>query len=454
VGRQERGDLGLITILMDVDHFKKLNDEFGHAVGDGVLKDVVVVLQDIVGPRGMVARYGGEEFCVVMERARVDEGVRMAERIRSAIHELLEHPYRVTASFGVSGSQLGAKSLQAQLQQSDQGLYAAKRAGRNAVRCWSVQLERETRDIERRAVERQNQTPIEDHPISYHAVVALCAAVAHRNPSLAAHCQRVAEMAAAVGRGLLSIDSLYVLEIAAMLHEVGMIGQYSEAMSGRDRSQWTSERLVKMQQRNRIGLEIIRSSMHSQPLIDMLQFQWQVYGKASEVGLQPEEIPLGARILAVVNTYDDMTSPERGTPMTHPAACERLRQMAGRELDPMIVERFIDLGVGWRHSGRIEKTSIDGRLAVILGYQMERLLHSYSERNAPLLKTRLQSLSQIAHAIDLPPMKHLVLELSNEVDRKAISDWQSLLPMVEDLLELGMMIQREFLRSDRVFCET
>ena len=448
------GDFGLVTIMMDVDHFKKLNDQHGHATGDAVLKDVVRIVQDIVDTRGVAARYGGEEFCVAMERATLDEGIEMAEKIRAGIQGRLETPYHVTASIGVSSSIFGAKSLQSLIEQSDKGLYAAKHGGRNAVRCWSEQLERDAEEAERKKEEKLAQTDIEDHPISYHAVVALSAAIGHYDPRVAAHSHRVAEMAVNLGRGLMDVESLYVLEIACLLHDVGIIGQQSGRSTLGQARVWSDDYLRQMADRNRMGLEISKAALHSKELIEILQFQWLAFQSVSELNLQSSEIPLGARILAVVNAYDELTSELNESPLDHDSALVLIREMAGRELDPELVERFIASPLGWRPYGLSDESMIEDKQAVMLGYQLERVLNSFHARNPNTLKSRLQTLSQLAKSIDMPAMAVLVHELNAEAERKAISDWESLLPLIEDLVELCLMIQRSYLRSSRVCANT
>ncbi|GGJ27318.1 hypothetical protein GCM10008938_11770 [Deinococcus roseus] len=121
-------------ILLDIDHFKKINDQHGHNTGDDVLCEVARVLQDHVSDPHQVSRWGGEEFLVLLPQTTAPEGLRLAEKIRL---QLAEHDFpqvhQVTASFGVSDSQ-PAEPLRAWIQRADQALYQAKRTGRNQVR--------------------------------------------------------------------------------------------------------------------------------------------------------------------------------------------------------------------------------------------------------------------------------------------------------------------------------
>jgi diguanylate cyclase (GGDEF)-like protein/PAS domain S-box-containing protein len=120
-------------IMTDIDHFKSINDKYGHAMGDEVLRKVSKALLSSVDDGTLVCRYGGEEFCIVMPEADGDHGRDVAERLRTMI-EAIEFPNLcVTASFGVAASDQGAANPEELIEQADKGLYEAKRGGRNRV---------------------------------------------------------------------------------------------------------------------------------------------------------------------------------------------------------------------------------------------------------------------------------------------------------------------------------
>ena len=123
----------LSLILLDVDHFKQYNDQFGHPAGDAVLKQVAQVLGQTTRDCDFVARYGGEEFIIILPQADPDGAVRAAERCRLAL-EVAEWSFRpVTASFGTATLSLGSTSGPDLIAAADQALYAAKFNGRNQV---------------------------------------------------------------------------------------------------------------------------------------------------------------------------------------------------------------------------------------------------------------------------------------------------------------------------------
>ena len=443
--QRNQGDRGIITIMMDVDHFKKLNDQHGHAAGDSVLKDLVKTVQMLIGNSATLARYGGEEFCVTMDSATVEEGVAMAERIRAGIQEHLANPYKVTASIGVSSSIFGAPNLQAQIEQSDRGLYAAKHGGRNAVCCWSLQMELDAIEAERKKATAISSIDIEEHPISYHSVVTLNSAMSHRVPEIAAHSHRVAEMSVELARGLMAVGQLYSLEIAAMLHDIGIVGTADTESIALLHTRNPEHRTV-MANHVQLGTEIARTAFHSTDLIDILRYQNAPYAGGNE-SVSGEDIPLGSRIIAIINAYDSMTSNLASSPCSHEEAVQELRKHSGTLYDPALVEKFSDSPMGWRPTGLLPDTDMNDQHAIMIGYQLERVIHSFDSRNPLVLKSRLQTLQDIAKTIDMPQIAAIIHELASEADRKAVADWDSLLPMLQDLIDLCLMIQRAYLRS-------
>ncbi|MBO9534535.1 MAG: GGDEF domain-containing protein [Solirubrobacteraceae bacterium] len=127
-----RGHGSLGVLMIDVDHFKKLNDTHGHQVGDEVLKHVAKVLDSELRAGDMVARYGGEEFTVVMPGAQGVEAKGAAERLRCAI-ELAAGPVDVTVSVGVAWAPLHGTSRVDLVASADAALYEAKQRGRNCT---------------------------------------------------------------------------------------------------------------------------------------------------------------------------------------------------------------------------------------------------------------------------------------------------------------------------------
>ncbi len=141
----------LSCIMVDIDRFKSVNDRFGHAVGDKVIKFLAAVLTEHSRPVDLVGRFGGEEFVVVLPDADMDIACSVAERMREAVQEGrgLEsvHALRITSSFGVSTLTAGVRTTSELVDQADKALYFAKENGRNRVVCWSGSLENQCPEV-------------------------------------------------------------------------------------------------------------------------------------------------------------------------------------------------------------------------------------------------------------------------------------------------------------------
>ncbi|HVR52119.1 MAG TPA: GGDEF domain-containing protein [Pseudorhodoferax sp.] len=134
-GRWQRYGHGFALLMVDVDCFKQINDQHGHAAGDRVLVQLVQALAHALRTVDRLGRYGGEEFLVLLPETGMDEARRVAERMRQAVAQRAATPAvpACTVSIGVAGVQRGDASLDAVLARADAALYEAKRLGRNRV---------------------------------------------------------------------------------------------------------------------------------------------------------------------------------------------------------------------------------------------------------------------------------------------------------------------------------
>lgn len=126
-------------ILFDIDHFKRINDTFGHVAGDQVLMAIGETVKDMIRPYDLAARIGGEEFCIVLPKTDLNEAFNIAERLRSSFESLNISDISdqaITCSFGVSPF-LAHMKLTDVLKQADSALYEAKAAGRNRVMAYT-----------------------------------------------------------------------------------------------------------------------------------------------------------------------------------------------------------------------------------------------------------------------------------------------------------------------------
>jgi diguanylate cyclase (GGDEF)-like protein len=136
IPRARRHERPLTLLMLDIDHFKGINDNFGHLAGDYVLKELATALKSRLRPDDVISRYGGEEFAIVLPETPNEGGTKIAEELR---HLIEEHAFtfeteeiKVTVSIGVAQLAEGLDEL-AFIKAADDRLYAAKRGGRNRV---------------------------------------------------------------------------------------------------------------------------------------------------------------------------------------------------------------------------------------------------------------------------------------------------------------------------------
>jgi two-component system cell cycle response regulator len=126
-------------LIIDIDHFKSVNDTYGHDAGDEVLKEFANRISANIRGIDLACRYGGEEFVVVMPDTDMQLAMSVAERLRGSVEKSLfsiscaPHKLAITVSIGIAGSQGSKDTAQALLRRADQALYCAKREGRNRV---------------------------------------------------------------------------------------------------------------------------------------------------------------------------------------------------------------------------------------------------------------------------------------------------------------------------------
>lgn len=135
--RAERYQSALSISIIDVDHFKKINDTYGHMVGDGVLKEVAILLRDGIRSPDVVGRYGGEEFLILLPNSNLhaaeEQAARLCTQMREKILSIKGQEINVTFSIGTTQFKLGEDTWDTLLKRADNAMYEAKHKGRD---CW------------------------------------------------------------------------------------------------------------------------------------------------------------------------------------------------------------------------------------------------------------------------------------------------------------------------------
>ena len=325
----------LNIVMVDIDHFKSINDNYGHSVGDDVIKGVSQVLLNITGDDGVVCRYGGEEFCIAIPNWEFSKVVELAEQIRETVSQSPIKSVDVTLSIGVSARQFHAADRQHLLEQADQSLYAAKKNGRNQVVTWQ-QYAAQRDEIKRSEGDSHEGLRAVD---SYSAISALYTAMYYRDARTALHCARVASLARSVASRIMGPEVLELVCVAALLHDLGKLGVPDSILRLPD--PLDREQSEIMQQRHQIGEAIARSALASPDLLEILRRYATPYdcGKGlEELETYQPVLSLACRIISVCDAFDSMTneSPYRNA-RNDENAIEELKLNAPSQFDPQVI---------------------------------------------------------------------------------------------------------------------
>ncbi|MCS6776342.1 MAG: diguanylate cyclase [Chloroherpetonaceae bacterium] len=356
-----RHGMPLSLILMDVDHFKKYNDTFGHPEGDRVLRQVAHLLQANSRSTDFVARYGGEEFAVLMPTTDAEGALRAAERLRSAI-EQAEWPLRpVTGSFGVATLVNYDQTPDALIAAADRALYLSKQRGRNcATHARDLDDSAETYDGDLKWYEEmlhmlisaQVDTTYETGEQFRNSLIdALDRTIQNwanlidlRDRKSRGRSKRLADLTERLARHIgLGGQELINIRWGAMLHDIGKLG-LTETILRRSRPLSPEEQETLEQHPARAhALLAPMACLNAAADIPYCHHErWD--GKGYPRGLKEDEIPLSARLFAVVEMYDTLRSGQPDRRCLSPAeARARLKKAAGKQLDPRAVHAFLQL---------------------------------------------------------------------------------------------------------------
>lgn len=152
---ERKNQIGLCVIMVDIDYFKRVNDNYGHNVGDQVICGICDRVRVEIRKGDVFARLGGEEFCVVLPNTGMDQAMKIAEACRKRIEKTPIANINVTSSFGVSSLLFGASTPNQLIVQADQALYSSKECGRNLCTLWSQSLAEGTAQVPASSIVRR-----------------------------------------------------------------------------------------------------------------------------------------------------------------------------------------------------------------------------------------------------------------------------------------------------------
>ena len=341
---------GVVSLLMiDLDHFKAVNDTYGHEVGNEVLRHTARHLTRMVREIDVVARYGGEEFAIILPETDGSSAVRLAQRTCEMLKRnarMDEYPHlTVTASIGVATStNPRVTSVNDLVNLADNALYAAKRMGRNQViSCQDLDEGIEDAGVQVADVDELRKQVVslsmQSKDLCLQSVWALVQALEARDPFTARHSLNVRFYVDRLAENAGWTTALRATTAnAAMLHDLGKIGIPDKILLKTGTFTESEAAVVR-----RVPLltckilEPLRVFETETVIIRHLRERYD--GEGFPDGLSAANIPIGSRLLAIAEAFDALTTDRaHRRHLTISKALTEIRSEAGQQFDPTMVE--------------------------------------------------------------------------------------------------------------------
>jgi diguanylate cyclase (GGDEF)-like protein/PAS domain S-box-containing protein len=334
-GLVRAGETPISALVLGADGFKGMNDVYGHTVADDMLRQLGQVLERKLARTAFLARYGGDQFAVLLPGVGRDEAITIAEQLRIAVAVQLftaaEQVEQLTVSIGAATCPDDASTAQGLIQAADHAMSLAKHAGRNQT-FQSNAAFATLAASHGRLSDMLRRSPRE-------TLALLVGAIDQRLPERAGHSERVTRYALAIGRELgLTEEDLTYLRLAAYIHDIGMLS-LPDALLRKPANLSLEERQmlrnVPVSARNLLS----QLDLPGWVLLSVVHQREAWDGSGYPAGLRGESIPLGARIIAVADALDAMTSARaHRDPLSLPDALTQITALAGTQYDPAVAQ--------------------------------------------------------------------------------------------------------------------
>ena len=321
------------VVVMDMDDFKRINDTYGHPVGDRLLKHISSLLKSSCPSEVEIGRSGGDEFMLVMKGCDVASASVLVERIRDKIAQTPfvnpdGMPLPLKLCFGAADTRILGFAYAGLLTAADAALYESKRRGGDAVTLHIVEDDPAREDLGRSA---------------YSVLDGLITAVDHKDHYTRAHSEHMTNLALMLAQANgMSDNTCEVVRIAGLLHDVGKIGIPDSVL--RKPGKLTGEEYEIMKTHVSISAAIIHGLPNLADILDAVAHHHERYdGKGYPYGKSGEDIPLLGRIMAIADAFSAMTldRPYRaGMPIER--ALQQIKDGTGTQFDPVLAPLFVN----------------------------------------------------------------------------------------------------------------
>ncbi|MBU2102741.1 MAG: diguanylate cyclase, partial [Candidatus Omnitrophica bacterium] len=353
--RARRYYKAISAIMVDIDYFKSINDLYGYAFGDLVLKQFARHLRKIVRRYDILVRFGGEEFIIICPALDRANALGLAQRILEVINICnfgdKKNTVKLKISLGVAAypEDTVTKGIEL-IELAERILNKTKECGGNNIYS-SIDMDHEQPRI---VIPHKNQMVILEKKIAkltkrenqglIEAVFAFARTIELKDHYTGEHVERTVGYAAGIARrlGLAKLE-IEIIRKAAMLHDLGKIG-LSEKILLKE-GKLTVEEYEEVKRHPRIGADIIRPVQMLHDLVPLILHHHERWdGTGYPDGLRAEEIPLGARIVALADVYQALVSDRPYRPaFSKEKALEIINEGSGTQFDPSIVTAFLQV---------------------------------------------------------------------------------------------------------------
>ncbi len=324
-----------VLLFLDLDHFKALNDSFGHVAGDAALREFSSVVRGALRSTDTLGRWGGEEFVAMLPETDTEAGLAVAERVRSMV---AAHGFcsaggaHITCSLGLATYPHDAQARDGLIEMADQAMYAAKRLGRNQVRVAGDPV------VTAQAAETRKPGSREEAAL-VGMVEALAALVDTRDHCTGQHVDTVAGLAVRLALALgLDTSQAHMVGLAGKLHDIGKVA-IPDAVLQKPTS-LTEDEWTLMRTHPALGAAVVSrvpALRALAPIIRAHHERWDGQGYPDR--LAGDAIPLLARVLAVADAFSAMRADRpHQRACSAAAALAELQRCSGTQFDPQPVD--------------------------------------------------------------------------------------------------------------------
>jgi len=336
------GALGLV--LVDLDFFKAYNDKYGHMAGDKILAQIGQLVERSVRTTDIAFRYGGDEFAILLPQTVTDDAFIVAERVRGKIaSEMRGKQIRITASLGLASWPGDGVTPDEILTAADRALYYAKQTGGDRTYVASKMLP---------SLAETAASGVTSEKEALSIIYALAATIEARDLYTYGHSRKVSGYAVALAEALgLPSEKVAIISTSALLHDIGKIGVPDDVLNKIGKLEAQGWELIKTHPKlSATIVGHVLSLVSCLPAILHHHERWDGTGYPS--GLKGEAIPLEARILAIADAFDAMTSsrPYRGS-LSYKKVLEELKRCSGTQFDPKLIEIFLPIALATSSGG-------------------------------------------------------------------------------------------------------